>query len=239
MASPLAYLAIFIFLILCGLGNPIPEDTVLIAAGYLAYSDVVNIYYILAIGYVGVLAGDILPYFFGRKYGQKIINHPKLVRWIPQKRIEQIRRGFNRWGLWMVFFARFLVGFRFPTFLLSGIMKLPFKKFLLIDALGALLSVPIFVGLGYLLGTHIDVIRHNVHKIQSWVTVVALVLIALFIFWRWLKSRKEADDIKPVFLAGEEKRKSASEHSPSKQCTVHSLPCLRQGGQGVQCSEKK
>lgn len=200
LASPVAYLLIFAFLVLCGLGNPVPEDTVLIAAGYLAYTEVVHIYLILGVSYFGVLIGDMLLYYFGHKYGQKIIEHPKFLRLIPVKRVDQIRRGFHRWGYWMVFFARFLVGFRAPTFLLSGVMNFRFRKFVMIDAIGGLISVPLFVGLGYLFGSHVEALRHDVSKIKHWVVAAVVLLIAIFFVWRWLKSRKEDAELKAVFL---------------------------------------
>lgn len=200
LASPIAYLIIFGLLILCGFGNPVPEDTILLAAGYLAHADVVNIYLILPLSYVGILCGDFLLYYFGRRYGQKLINHPKFLKLVPVRRIDKVRRGFQRWGHWMVFFARFLVGFRSPTFLLSGVMKMPFKEFAIIDCLGALISVPLFVGLGYLFGTHVEGLREDIGRIKSWIIAAVIILLALFFLWGWLKSRKEDADFKPVFL---------------------------------------
>lgn len=200
LASPVAYLVIFGLLILCGVGNPLPEDTILIAGGYLAYAEVVNVYYIIAICYVGIIGGDVLLYSIGRKYGQRVIEHPKFLRLIPIARVDKIRRGFRRWGHWMIFFARFLVGFRSPTFLLSGVMKLPFKEFLVIDCLGAVISVPLFVGLGYLFGTHVEAIRHDVTRVKHWIVAAIILLIAIFFVWRWFRSRKEDVDLRPVFL---------------------------------------
>lgn len=200
LASPIAYLIIFVFLILCGVGNPVPEDTVLIAAGYLAYTEVISIFWILLIAYVGVIGGDLLLYFFGHRYGQKVIEHPKFLKIIPVKRVNTIRRGFHRWGHWMIFFARFLVGFRSPTFLLSGVMKVPFRKFVAIDCLGALFSVPLFVGLGYLFGAHVEAVGRDIRRIKSWVVAAVVLLIAIFLLWRWWRSRREDVDLKPVFL---------------------------------------
>lgn len=191
IASPVAYFAVFIFLILCGVGNPIPEDTILLAAGYLAYDNVVNLYFIIGVCYLGVLAGDLLLYGVGRKYGQKLINHPKFLKIIPIGRIEKVRRGFLKRGHWMVFFARFLIGFRSPTFLLSGVMRLPLKEFLLIDCLGALISVPVFVGLGYLFGAHVGTLRHDIRRIESWIVAAVIAGVAIYVLWRWLTRKKE------------------------------------------------
>lgn len=92
-----------------------------------------------------VLAGDLLLYYCGRRYGQQIITHKRLHRIIPPERVDRIRHNFQRRGHWAVFFARFLVGLRSPTFLVSGVMHVPFRQFLLLDGLGALISVPLAV----------------------------------------------------------------------------------------------
>lgn len=216
LASPIAYLFIFGFLILCGVGNPVPEDTVLIAAGYLAYSEVISLKITLPLAYIGVLSGDLLLYYFGQKYGQKIIEHPKFLKIIPVERVDKIRRGFKRWGSWMVFFARFLVGFRSPTFLLSGVMHMPFRRFIVFDCLGALISVPIFVGLGYIFGAHVEALRHDIGLIKHWVVAVVIVLIAIFFMWRWFRSRKEDVELKPIFLWKEEGETLSSKHNGEK-----------------------
>lgn len=200
LASPVAYLILFGLLILCGFGNPVPEDTILIAAGYLSFEKVINIYFALPLCYIGIICGDFLLYFFGRRYGQKLIQHPKFLKLVPVRRIEKIRRGFLRWGHWMVFFARFLVGFRPPIFLLSGVMKLPFKEFAIIDCLGGLISVPLFFGLGYLFGSHVETIKEDIFRIKSWLIASVILAIAIYFLWRWLKSRKEDADLDPVFL---------------------------------------
>lgn len=200
LASPIAYLIIFGLLILCGMGNPVPEDTILIAAGYISQSEVIRYYYMLPICYFGVISGDCILYLFGRKYGQKVINHPKFLKLIPVKRVDKIRKGFQKRGHWMVFFARFLVGFRSPTFLVSGVMHLPLRKFLLLDCLGALISVPLFFGLGYLFSAHVDGLRRDIHRVQSWVVAITVGLVAVFFLWRWFRSRKEDVDLDAPFL---------------------------------------
>lgn len=200
LASPIAYLAVFMFLILCGAGIPIPEDTILIAAGYLAHSGVVRISVVLFVCYIGVIGGDTILYYIGRKYGQRVINNPKFLKLIPVYKVDKIRRGFHRWHHWMIFFARFLVGFRAPTFILSGVMKIPFKKFIVLDCIGGLLSVPLFVGLGYLFAEHVDSLRRDISHIQSWVIAGIILAVAIYLVWKWLRTRKEDAEEEAIFL---------------------------------------
>lgn len=185
------YFALFFFLIICGVGNPVPEDVVLISGGYLAFTHLTKFWPTAIVCYFGVLGGDLLLYFFGRRYGQQIITHKRLHRLIPPERVDRIRHNFQRWGHWTVLIARFLVGLRSPTFLLSGVMHVPLRRFLLLDGLGALLSVPLFVGLGHLFGNNIDALRRDLKQLSHWGMAIGVVAIVALLSWLWWKSRKE------------------------------------------------
>lgn len=185
------YLALFLFLILCGVGNPIPEDVALITGGYLTFTGVIHFWPTVGVCIAGVLAGDCLLYFFGRKYGQMIIQHPRLTRIIPPERVDRIRINFQKRGHLTILFARFLVGLRSPTFLLSGVMHIRFRTFIFYDSIGALVSVPLFVGLGRIFGNNIEALKHDLMRIEHWVTAGAIILLVLWLFWLWWKSRKE------------------------------------------------
>lgn len=188
------YVVLFLALVVCGVGNPIPEDVILITGGYLAFARLTLFWPTLCVVYGGVLAGDLLLYYFGRRYGQQIIMHKRLHRIIPPERVDRIRHNFRRRGHWAVFFARFLVGLRSPTFLVSGVMHVPFRRFLLLDGLGALISVPLFVGLGFLFGGNIDVLRHDMKRFEHWSMAAGVVLVAAYLIYLWWRSRKEEKD---------------------------------------------
>ncbi len=190
-SGPGLYLALPLLLLLTGVGNPVPEDLVLITGGYLAYTHVIQFWPTVGVCVLGVLAGDSMLYFFGRRYGQKIITHPRLLRLLPVERVDRIRGNFQKWGHWSILLARFLVGFRSATFLVSGVMHVRFRTFLFFDVVGALLSVPLFVGLGYLFGNNIDALQRDVRQASHWLMAMGVVLIAAWVLWLWWRFRKE------------------------------------------------
>ncbi len=186
------YIALILSLLLSGVGNPIPEDLALIMGGYFAFTDVIKFWPTLLICYGGVLLGDFILYYFGWHYGQKIITHRRLVRLLPIERVDRIRANFRKWGHWSILLARFLVGLRSATFLVSGVMRVRFRTFLFFDCVGALLSVPLFVGLGYVFGNNIDVLQRDIRRYSHWAMAIAIVLIAAWICWLWWQLRKES-----------------------------------------------
>lgn len=193
--GPMLVAVYFLFLILCGFGNPIPEDLIMISGGYFIYADLMNPVVVFAASYVGVVCGDMILYYFGYKYGQKIIDHRWLAKLIPPSRVAAIRSYFKRWGHWTIFFARFLPGLRSPTFILSGVMHVPFRRFALFDGLGSTVSVPLFVGLGYFFGNHIDTLKHDVHTIRSGLVVAVISAVILYMIYLWYRSEKSEDGI--------------------------------------------
>lgn len=192
--GPMLIAVYFIFLILCGFGNPVPEDLIMITGGYLIYTGLLNPIVAGITSYVGVIAGDMLLYYFGWKYGQKIIEHRWLAKLAPPSRVAMIRQHFKRWGHWTIFFARFLPGLRAPTFLLSGVMHVKFRTFAIFDGLGTLVSVPLFVGLGYFFGNHIETLKRDIHEIRSILVVAAIGLVIAYLIYLWYSSEKSTED---------------------------------------------
>ncbi len=195
--GPMLVAVYFIFLILCGFGNPIPEDLIMITGGYLIFSGLLNPLVAAIVSYIGVIAGDMLLYYFGFKYGQKIIEHRWLVKLAPPSRVSLIRRHFKNWGHWTIFFARFLPGLRAPTFLLSGVMHVRFRTFATFDGLGTLVSVPLFVGLGYFFGNHIEALKHDIHEIRSILVVIAIGIVITYLLYLWYSSEKTTEEGDP------------------------------------------
>jgi len=83
-----------------------------------------------------------------------------------------------------VFFGRMVAGVRFVTFVIAGMARMPLSRFIVFDSLGALITVPVWLVLGYVLGTHFDQIVQWMSRISTttWILVAAMVL--LVVLWR-------------------------------------------------------
>ena len=125
-----AYLVIFFFLLACGLGLPIPEDILLIAAGVLAYYEVIDLTLAIAVCLVGVVVGDITVYFLGAKYGRKLTNRAFFSSVLPPHRLDRVKMKLHKYGNKLIFSARFMPGLRAPIFFTAGTLHLPFRIFL-------------------------------------------------------------------------------------------------------------
>jgi membrane protein DedA with SNARE-associated domain len=144
------YLAVFVVLMICGFGVPIPEDITLVAGGVIAGLGYANVHVMCAVGLFGVLAGDSLMFIVGRVFGTRALRLRWVAYLLTPRRYARVQAKFSRHGTRLMFVARFLPGLRSPIYLTAGMTRrVSFFKFLLLDGLAALISVPIWVYLGY------------------------------------------------------------------------------------------
>lgn len=152
LTGGVAYAIIFGILVACGLGFPLPEDLPLIATGYLVWDGTMSWLPAVTITLVGVLVGDSILFFIGRRLGLKFLEQGKLDSFVKPKKVRRTKAYFRKYGDKIVFFARFVAGFRAAAFFLAGALKMKYTRFLWLDGLAALLSVPIWIALGYGMG---------------------------------------------------------------------------------------
>lgn len=171
------YLGIFLLLILGDIGLPFPEDTTLILSGFLVQRGVINFVPTLAVVYVGLLLTDYSLYLVGKKCGRRVLEHRMFRRIISPGVLARLEEKFKKWGILVVFFGRHLLGLRAQIFLAAGVMRMYALKFILADAISAVVTVTLMFGLGYLGGNSIEVLRRDITKIGH-IVIVALALVA-------------------------------------------------------------
>lgn len=143
------YAAVFFVLVICGFGVPIPEDLTLLTGGVISGLGYTNSHIMFLVGMLGVLAGDGFMFAAGRIWGQKILKFKPIARVMTPKRYAQVQEKFDKYGNWVLFVARFLPGLRTAVFVTAGISrKVSYLRFILMDGLAALISVPVWIYLG-------------------------------------------------------------------------------------------
>lgn len=184
------YFAAFGILVICGLGVPIPEDIILFTMGYLSYNGLVDFKVSVVVCLFGVMIGDSIIYFIGRKYGSRLLQSGFFARMMPPDRMDRTRQLFLQWGNKMIFAARFMPGLRAPTFFSAGALHLPFKVFFFYDGLAALLSVPLFTALTYYFGEQIDHVIEVARQAQYGIVGLIVGLVALLVVKSYIMKRR-------------------------------------------------
>jgi membrane protein DedA with SNARE-associated domain len=187
------YLGLFVVLLLCGLGMPIPEDVALLAGGYMVHRGITRYPITLAVSLVGVVAGDNSLFFLGRRFGTGWVRYFGIGRPGRQVQIERIQKFMQRHGHRAIFYARFLAGLRALIYLSAGSFGVRPAVFLVYDLLGAVISVPIVVTLGYIFGKQLEMIVRYLGGFERLVVIV-LILSALLYGTRMFAVRKPPPD---------------------------------------------
>lgn len=165
-------------LVVAGLGVPIPEDPLLLLAGALAHrGPPASALVALAAVYAAVITADCGLYFLAQRFGDGLLSRRPL-RWIatPTRR-GRVRELLGRYGAQAIFFGRHLAGVRAVLFVIAGAEGVPFRKFLLFDALAALLTVPLVFGLGYAFSNHLAQVEAGVARAEHWLLAAAGVVV--------------------------------------------------------------
>ncbi|MDA8099243.1 MAG: DedA family protein [Nitrospiraceae bacterium] len=187
--SPLA--ALFLLLILGGIGLPFPEDLTLIATGFLMANDIVRPFPALPVVYLGVLTADLLLYHIGKRFGRAVITHKRFQRILTPARLADLESRFRKNGFLFVLAGRHLIGLRPQVFLVAGIMRMRLRTFIAADALSAIGTLAVMIGIGYTGGNSFDVIRKDISRFEHAGIVILAVAVAVFLGIRYFRGREK------------------------------------------------
>lgn len=189
--SSYGYWAVFLVLLACGFGVPIPEDITLVSGGVISGLGTTNVHLMLVVSMLGVLVGDSTMYWLGRIYGEKILRFPMIRKVATPVRFATVQKRFEQQGWKLLFMARFLPGLRAVVYLVSGISrKVSFTQFVFVDFCAAIISVPVWVYLGYYGASNLDWLQEQVKNGQHLIFAI-LGVVALFFAWKWYKKKKQ------------------------------------------------
>jgi membrane protein DedA with SNARE-associated domain len=144
-ANPFFYPAVFLSLLLAGLGFPISADLVLLTVGYIAYRGDAAYPVLIAVSIAGILLSDTGMYWIGKSLGTRLVNVWPFRKALTPERIARAEDSFRKQGYRVVFLARFMPGIRTVFMFTSGLLGLNYGKFILYDLAGAMIVVPVTI----------------------------------------------------------------------------------------------
>ncbi|MET0332266.1 MAG: DedA family protein [Dyella sp.] len=181
------YVAVFLALLLCGAGIPLPEDLTLVAGGVIAGLGYANVHVMVVVALLGVLIGDASMFLLGHHYGARILKWRWVAHLLTAERYAKVQHKFERYGNRLLFIARFLPGMRTAIYLTAGSThRVSFGRFLLLDGSAALISVPLWVYVGYLGADNRAWLATWIHRGQAglWIIGAGVLAVLLGLWWR-------------------------------------------------------
>ncbi len=160
------------------LGIPLPGEIILVSAALLAsqHGDI-NPVILGVCATAGAIVGDSIGYAIGRKGGRPMLAWlgAKFPRHFSEGHVATAERSFEKWGMWAVFFGRFIALLRIFAGPLAGVLHMPYWKFLIANVLGGALWAGGTTAVIYYVG----VVAESWLKRFSWLGLVLALLIGL------------------------------------------------------------
>ena len=192
------YTALFVFLVISGLGLPLPEEVTLLFGGYLAYLGVTNFWPTIYVLIIGIIAADSVGYGIGRFGGDWFYTRIACKSKYLVALVSKTQRYFDRHGEKMVLLTRPLFGVRVAVPILAGHFRMNFIKFLIYDALAAIPWTIFLVSLSYYLGSGLDLIT-EVREIKHIMFAVIAIGISSYSLIRFIVKKKRTIRSKSVY----------------------------------------
>ncbi|MFE2479685.1 VTT domain-containing protein [Streptomyces sp. NPDC059389] len=172
------YLLVGLVIGLESLGIPLPGEIVLVSSALLASQHGEIDPVVLGIcASTGAIIGDSIGYAIGRKGGKPLLE--RLGRRFPKHfgpdHVAQAERAFEKWGMWAVFFGRFVALLRIFAGPLAGVLHMPYWRFLVANILGGILWAGGTTAVIYSIG----IVAEPWLKGFSWVALALALVIGL------------------------------------------------------------
>ncbi|MEU7067012.1 DedA family protein [Streptomyces sp. NPDC053429] len=172
------YLLVGLVIGLESLGVPLPGEIILVSAALLASQQGHIDPVVLGLcAIAGAIVGDSIGYAIGRRGGKPLLE--RLGRRFPKhfgpQHVALAERSFEKWGMWAVFFGRFVALLRIFAGPLAGVLRMPYWKFLIANVLGGILWAGGTTAVIYTVG----IVAEPWLKRFSWLALVAALLIGL------------------------------------------------------------
>jgi membrane protein DedA with SNARE-associated domain len=137
------YLMVALVIGVESMGVPLPGEIALVSASVLAASEAgrdVSIWWVGIAASLGAIVGDSCGYLIGRRGGRALLE--RLGRRFPTHlgpvHLARAERTFERWGVWAIFFGRFIALLRILAGPLAGALRVPYRRFLVANAAGGI-----------------------------------------------------------------------------------------------------
>ena len=182
------YWAVGVALLLENAGVPVPGETVLLLASFLAYSQhELQLSWIIVVATIAATLGDNLGFALGYYGGRPLLGRYQAFFRIQDEMLARGEKLFARFGAVTVFFARFVFGMRIIAGPMAGVLRMEWRRFVIFNFLGAALWVTVISGAGYLFGQQWWRLEGIIKRFDVAVAVVAVLALAIW----WWRSRRE------------------------------------------------
>jgi len=179
--SDFRYFAMFGILFVSAMGVPLPEEPLLVASGLSVGWGTSNYLWTCGACLLGILSGDLWVYFLGRRGGEWFLQTRIGSLVFSTKQQERIQGLFAKHGMKTVFLGRFIPAVRFGVFFFAGRHRMNLRRFVGLNAIGALIYAPLWIWMSALAGERFARTPAAARLAERWVGQGSMILVGLVI----------------------------------------------------------
>jgi membrane protein DedA with SNARE-associated domain/rhodanese-related sulfurtransferase len=198
------YLLVLAWVLVEQAGLPIPSSPLLLAAGALSGMHEMNLGLAIVFATVASVASDSMWYELGRRNGVRVLRLLCRISLEPDSCVRRTQVSFGRSGARVLLVAKFVPGLNAMAAPLSGVIKMGWRRFLLFDALGALLWAGAFTVTGYAFSGELERVAARAAYLGEWLLVLLLAAFASYILWKFYNRRRFLRKLKIARITPEE-----------------------------------
>lgn len=181
------YWAVAATLLLENSGLPLPGETILLLASAAAAGQhKLHLPYVILVAVAAATCGDNLGFLIGHYGGRPLLMRYGKTFHLSSRSLAYGEEIIHRYGGAAVLAARFIAGLRIIAGPLAGVLRMPWKRFVIFNFLGAALWVAVISSVGYFFGAHWEELARLVREANIGLLLAALVVLAL-LWRRWRK----------------------------------------------------
>jgi membrane protein DedA with SNARE-associated domain len=204
------FIGAFVALVLGGIGlPPIPEEGIVVAAGvWVASNPDYRLYrwLILPVCIAGILFSDLLLYGIGRHFGSRLLEHRRLARFLTPEKLARIQNNFNRYGIKILLFVRWVPGIRSPLFLTAGTMQVPLVRFVIADVIAAAAGHTLLFFLSYWFTDSFkdlfERVEGDVNRVRPLLILLPILLVGIYLLVHFLRKPVPTGDPEELPIIG-------------------------------------
>lgn len=193
LAGPAAYLVVALLAALeasAFVGLFVPGELAMLVGGYIAYQDKASLVPMIAAAIVGAIIGDSVGYEIGRHLGPSI-RRSRLGRRVGEERWLRAEHYLAVKGGRAVFFGRFVGVLRALVPALAGASRMPYRKFLFWNALGAIIWASALVSAGFAAGSSYRRVEHYAGRAGLVLLVLVVMIGSVAMAGHWVSKHQD------------------------------------------------
>jgi membrane protein DedA with SNARE-associated domain len=200
------YLVLLVWVFAEQIGLPVPSLPILLAAGALAGAGKMSYAAVVAVALAAAVLSDMTWYQIGRRRGIKVLQMLCRISLEPDSCVRNTEEIFAKHGVRSLLVAKFIPGLNTAAPPLAGVVGMVFGRFLLFDALGALLWAASISGVGFFFSDQIERVMAHAEHLGAGLLVLIVGGFCGFIAWKYVNRQRFMRELRLARITPEELR---------------------------------